>query len=70
LADRLDELAGQLINTDQWRRASSPGAVKQAAEQFLIPLANGLCPPAVVRDELYAEARALAKTTRNPAALW
>jgi hypothetical protein len=70
LADRLDELAAQLITTEPWRRASSPGALKQAAEQFLIPLADGFCPPALVRDELYAKAKAQAKTTRNPTGLF
>lgn len=69
IAGRLDDLAAELLTDAEYRKASSPGARKQAAEQFLIPRANGFAPPAHVRDELYARAQRLAKTPYRPATL-
>ncbi len=66
---RLDELAAELLTTREYQQASSPGARKLAAEQFLIPRADGFAPPALVRDELYARAQRLAKTAKQPATL-
>ncbi|TDB79819.1 hypothetical protein [Micromonospora sp. KC721] len=62
LVTRLDELAPQLLSDATYQHASSPGARKQAAEQFLIPHGDGFPPPAYVRDELYARAQKLLKT--------
>lgn len=61
IMDRLDDLAALLLTNPQYQRASSPGARKQAAEQFLIPHADGFPPPALIRDELYARTQQLAK---------
>ncbi|WP_028189004.1 hypothetical protein [Salinispora pacifica] len=62
LVTRLDELTPQLLTDATYQQASSPGARKQAAEQFLIPHGDGFPPPAYVRDELYARAQKLLKT--------
>ncbi len=65
LTERLDDLAGELLIDPVYQRAASAAARKQAAEQFLIPHADGFCPPGVVRDELYARAQQLSKTKRT-----
>jgi hypothetical protein len=66
LTGRLDELAAELRAAPEYHQASSSGARKQAAERFLIPRADGFCPPPLVRDELHARAQRLAKTARAP----
>ncbi|MEX5709577.1 hypothetical protein AB1484_15020 [Parafrankia sp. FMc6] len=65
LTPRLDELAAQLLTTPEYQQASSPAARKEAAGQFLIPVADGFAAPALVRDELYARAQRLAKTGKQ-----
>jgi hypothetical protein len=67
LTTRLDDLAAQLLTDVDFQRASSPGARKQAAEQFLISQADGFSPPAHVRDELYARAQKLSRAKSSPA---
>jgi hypothetical protein len=62
LEGRLDELAAELLATPGWQQASSAAARKQAAERFLLPLADGFAPPPLIREELYARTRQLAKT--------
>ncbi|MFF5230307.1 hypothetical protein [Dactylosporangium sp. NPDC000521] len=64
LEARLDELAASLLEDTGYQRAVSAAARKQAAEQFLIPRADGLHPPARVRDELHARAQHLKKVNR------
>lgn len=66
LTGRLDELAAELLATPEYNQASSAAARKQAAERFLIPRADGFCPPPLVRDELYARAQKLAKAAKTP----
>jgi hypothetical protein len=66
---RLDELAAQLLTTREYQQASSAGARKAAAEKFILPHADGFAAPPLIRDELYARARRLAKTTQQPPAL-
>jgi hypothetical protein len=46
-----------------WQQAASAGARKKAAEQFLISKADGFFPPPFVRDELYAKAQRLFKSS-------
>jgi hypothetical protein len=65
LTERLDDLASELLTDPVYQRAASAAARKQAAEQFLIPRADGFCPPAFVRDELHARAQQLSKTKRG-----
>ncbi|MCK9877866.1 hypothetical protein MXD59_19140 [Frankia sp. Ag45/Mut15] len=66
---RLDELAAELLATHEYQQVSSSGARKAAVEQFLIPRADGFAAPTLVRDELYARAQRLAKTTKRPSTL-
>ena len=61
ITDRLDELAAEFLASPEYQQASSAGARKQAAGRFLIPHADGFCPPPLVRDELYARTQKLAK---------
>jgi hypothetical protein len=65
ITGRLDDLAAELLASSGYQQASSPGARKQVAERFLIPHADGFCPPPLVRDELYARAQRLAKTAKG-----
>jgi hypothetical protein len=65
ITERLDDLAAELLASPAYQQASSPGARKQAAEQFLIPRADGFSPPAHIRDEMYARARDLAKAAKR-----
>lgn len=67
LEDQLDGLAEELLASPAYQQASSAAARKQAAERFLIPHADGFSPPALVRDELYARAKDLAKTAKASA---
>ncbi|HEX8343338.1 MAG TPA: hypothetical protein VF657_01160, partial [Actinoplanes sp.] len=69
IAERLDDLADELLGTAEYRQASSPGARRQVAEQFLAARADGFAPPAHVRDELYARTQRLAKTAGRPPVL-
>lgn len=66
ITGRLDDLAAELLASPEYQQASSSGARKQAAERFLIPHADGFCPPPLVRDELYARAQRLAKAAKAP----
>jgi hypothetical protein len=68
LEDRLDGLAAELLASSAYLQASSAAARRQAAERFLISHADGFSPPAPVRDELYAQARDLAKTAAKGSA--
>jgi len=67
LEDRLDDLAAELLASPAYQQARSPAARKEAAGRFLIPHADGFSPPALVREELYARARELAKAARASA---
>jgi hypothetical protein len=67
ITDRLDDLAAEFLASPEYQQASSAAARKQAAERFLIPSADGFCPPPLVRDELYARAQKLAKTAKATA---
>ncbi len=69
ITPRLDELAAELLATDEYQQARSSTARKAAAEQFLLPHADGFAAPTLVRDELYARAQRLAKTVKQPSAL-
>lgn len=69
LEKRYDELVAALLADPDYQRAGSPAGRKQVIGQFLIPRADGFASPARVRDELYARAQTLAKTTRRPATL-
>jgi len=69
ITGRLDELAADLLTTAEYQQASSPGARKQVAEQFLASHADGFAPPSHGRDELYARAQRRAKTANRPPAL-
>lgn len=69
ISGRLDQLAVDLLATPEYQQASSPGARKQVAAQFLIPHADGFAPPSHVRDELYARAQRLAKNARRQPSL-
>lgn len=68
ITPRLDELAAELLASPEYQQASSAAARKQAAERFLIPRADGFCPPPLVREELYARAQKAAKAAKAPAA--
>ncbi|PPA60411.1 hypothetical protein [Micromonospora chalcea] len=68
--ERYDELAAQLLTDQIYQRAGSVGARKQAAEHFLIAWADGLVPPSLIRDELYARSQRLAKAAARPPALY
>lgn len=59
--EQLDDLADQLLDEPQYRAAASAPAKRQVIEQFLTTRADGLCPPTLVRDELYARAQQRAK---------
>lgn len=63
LEKRYDELVAALLADPDYQRASSPAGRKQVIGQFLIARADGFGAPARVRDELYARARSIAKTT-------
>lgn len=67
ITSQLDDLAAELLATPEYQQASSAAARKQAAERFLIPRADGFCPPPLVREELYARAQKLAKTAKATA---
>ena len=62
---QLDTLAAELLTSPAWQQARSAAARKQAAVRFLIPRADGFSPPALMRDELYARARDLAKANKT-----
>ena len=66
---RLDDLAAELLATNEYQQASSPAARKLAVQEFLIPRADGFAPTTLVRDELYARAQRLAKAAKNSATL-
>ncbi|MGH3219409.1 MAG: hypothetical protein ACRDPY_11985 [Streptosporangiaceae bacterium] len=67
ITGRLDELAAEFLASPGYQQASSATARKDAAERFLIPHADGFCPPPLVRDELYARAQQLARAARSQA---
>jgi hypothetical protein len=60
---QLDDLAAEFLASPGWQQAASAGARKKAAEQFLVSKADGFFPPAFVRDELYAKAQRLFKSS-------
>jgi hypothetical protein len=60
---QLDDLATEFLASPGWQQAASAGARKKAAEQFLISKADGFFPPPFVRDELYAKAQRLFKSS-------
>jgi hypothetical protein len=62
---QLDALAAELLADPAWQQARSAAARKQAAVRFLIPRADGFSPPTLMRDELYARARDLAKVDKT-----
>ena len=70
LEGRLDELAAELLASPAWQQASSPPARKQAAERFLLLHGDGFAPPPLIREELYARTRQLAKTARASSRLF
>jgi hypothetical protein len=59
----LDDLAAEFLAGPGWQQAASAGARKKAAEQFLISKTDGFFPPAFIRDELYALAQRLFKSS-------
>ncbi|MCW2879083.1 MAG: hypothetical protein JWQ95_3183 [Sphaerisporangium sp.] len=65
LADRLDELAVELLASPEYQQTSSASARKRIAERFLISRADGLSGPTYVREELYARAQQLAKASKT-----
>jgi hypothetical protein len=67
LEHRLGDLAAELVASPAWQQASSAAARRQAAGRFLVPHAGGFSPPSLIRDELYARARQLAKGRPGPA---
>lgn len=60
---QLDDLAAEFLASPGWQQAASAGARKKAGEQFLISKADGFFPPPFVRDELYAKAQRLFKSS-------
>ena len=62
---QVDDLAAEFLVSPGWQEAASAGARKKAAEQFLISKANGFFPPAFIRDELYAQAQRLFKSSSH-----
>jgi hypothetical protein len=60
---QLDDLAAEFLASPGWQQAASAGTRKKAAEQFLVSKADGFFPPAFVRDELYAKAQRLFKSS-------
>lgn len=60
---QLDDLAADFLASTGWQQAASAGARKKAAEQFLISKADGFLPPPFIRDELYAKAQRLFKSS-------
>lgn len=65
ITGRLDDLAAELLASPEYHQASSAAARKHAAERFLIPHADGFCPPPLVRDELHARTQRLHKAAKS-----
>jgi hypothetical protein len=61
LLEQMDSLAAEFLASPGWQQNSGAGLRKKAAEQFLIPRADGFFPSAAVRDELYTKAKELSK---------
>ena len=61
--DQVDGLAAEFLASPGWRQAASSRARKAAAEEFLIARVDGLYPPPVISEELYAKAQLLSKSS-------
>lgn len=67
LLEQMDRLAEEFLASPGWQQNSSADFRKKAAEQFLIPRADGFFPSAAVRNELYTKARDLSKAKGSKA---
>lgn len=59
--EQIDSIAAEFLASRGWQQNASAGLRKKAAEQFLIPRADGFFPSAALRDELYTRAKELSK---------
>jgi hypothetical protein len=65
--EQIDSVAAEFLASPGWQQNASAGLRKKAAEQFLIPRADGFFPSAAVRDELYTKAKDLSKVKDSKA---
>jgi len=70
IKDQIDGLAAEFLASPGWRQNASAPARKAAAEPFLIARADGFCPPAFLREELYAKARRLSRSGSGSSGLF
>jgi hypothetical protein len=61
ILQQMDRLAEEFLASPGWQQNASADFRKKAAEQFLIPRADGFFPSAAVRNELYTKAKDLSK---------